>query len=455
MQPDGRMRSERILTEKLELLYRNSTPIIVNFVIACVVAWLLADVFPARILVGWLAAMFSVCTARLVLQWQFHRTPADARCTPCAARRFSIGTFVTGLLWGSLCLGLPVWGDDMDFILIAVTAAGMTAGAVSTIAVHYPAYVGYTLSFAIPLITVSLLSSNVDIAGAGAMMTIYYAAISLAAWRTNRFVVTTVELRVDNQILKGSLEQTRGERDAARTDKWSTLAQLSHELRTPLNAILGFSEAMYDEIFGSLGHSRYKEYAEHVLTSGRDLLMLAEELLLLSQGEAGTLVLKEGCIDVAAMIRGLVDLKASTAGKAGLELQAYISPGLPMLKGDIAKVRLMLLNLIDNAIKFTPHGGEVSVTATMKDGRLVLTVRDTGIGMTTEQIPLALQPFGRAATPLSDNTAGAGLGLPICRRLAELHGATLDIGSAPGEGTRCTLAFPSARTDADESAAAA
>jgi signal transduction histidine kinase len=452
---NGKTRSERVLAEKLELLYRTSAAILTNLVISCVVAWLISDLYPHWVLGLWLTAVTAVCAVRLLLQWRFHHTPPETRCSLCAARRFTLGALASGLLWGAICLGLPVWGDTMDYIVLAVTAAGMSAGAVSTVAVYFPAYVCYSLSFAVPLTTVSILHNDVDIAGAGAMMVIYYAAISLTAWRTNRFIASTAELSVDNQILRTSLHKARDERDAARTDKWSTLAQLSHELRTPLNAILGFSEAMHSEIFGSLGHSRYKEYAEHVLTSGRDLLTLTEELLLLSQGESGTLTLKEGEVDVAGLIQPVIDLKTAIAGRNGVELQAHISPGLPLLKADAAKLRQMLLNLIDNAIKFTPSGGEVAVTATLRGGAIVLTISDTGIGMSGAQVAVALKPFGRAADPLNNTTAGAGLGLPICKRLADLHGATLDIETAPGRGTNCTLVFPATRTVARTDAAAA
>jgi signal transduction histidine kinase len=452
---NGKTRSERILVEKLELLYRTSAAILTNAVISCVVAWLLSDFYPHWVLGVWLTAVGSVCAVRLLLLWRFHHTPPEARCSPCAAMRFTLGALASGMLWGAICLGLPVWGDAMDYIVLAVTAAGMVAGAVSTISVYFPAYLCYSLSFAIPLTTVSILHHDVDIAGAGAMMVIYYAAITLTAWRTNRFIAATSELSVDNQILKASLDKAQSERDAARTDKWSTLAQLSHELRTPLNAILGFSEAMHGEIFGKLGHTRYKEYAEHVLTSGRDLLTLTEELLLLSQGESGTLSLKEAEIDAGEIIRSLIDLKAATAGRAGLELQAYIASDLPLLKADTAKLRQMLFNLIDNAIKFTPAGGEIGVTAAVRDGGIVLKVSDTGIGMDREQVAIALEPFGRIANTLNNNTAGVGLGLPICKRLAELHGATLAIETAPGKGTSCTIAFPAVRTVARSNAAAA
>jgi signal transduction histidine kinase len=452
---DGMTRSDRILTEKLELLYRNKIAILTNLVIAGVVASLLSDAYPHPVLAAWLGAVALVCVARLWLERSFVRTPIEQRCTRCAAWRFAVGALAAGSLWGILCLGLPVWGDESNFAVLAVTAAGMTAGAVSTIAVYYPAYLGFSFGFAVPLTGVTIIHPNLNIAGVGAMMVVYYLAVSITAWRTNRFITSTVELRVDNQMLTTSRDLARHERDAARVDKWSTLGQLSHELRTPLNAILGFSEAMHGEIFGSLGHSRYKEYAEHVLSSGRDLLTLAEELLLISQGEAGTLNLKECDLDVGATLRDLVDQKAATAGKGGLELQAYIALDLPRLKADPAKFRLMLLNLIDNAIKFTRPGGDVSVNAAVTGGSIVLKVSDTGIGMSAEQIPRALEPFGRGGDTLNNNISGAGLGLPICKRLAELHGASLAITSELDRGTTCTLIFPPARTVSRAKAAAA
>ena len=407
--PHGMARSERILAEKLDLLYRNTSAIFTNFVIASVVTFLIWDVYPHAVLIGWLAAVLTVCAGRVLLQYRFLHQPPANRCTSCAARRFALGAFASGLLWGAICLGLPVWGDHFDFIVMAVVCAGMTAGAVTTISTYYPAYLGYIIGFAVPLTLVTASHPDGDIAGTGAMMFVYFAVISVVARHTNRFINSTVELRVDNQLLQSSLKQTQGERDAARTEKWSTLSQLSHELRTPLNAILGFSEAMCGEIFGSLGNRRYKDYAGHVLSSGQQLLSLADELLLLSQGESGALKLKEADVDVLALVRSLVDQKQGAANRAGLTLDVAIDCGLPQLHADKLKLRQMLLNLLDNAIKFTPPGGRVSMTAVLRDGAIVLTVGDTGIGMSADDIPRALQPFGRLATSLTNNTDGAGL----------------------------------------------
>lgn len=442
----GIARSERILAEKLDLLYRNSTAAATNVIIGAIVVSLLWDAFAHTVLIGWMAVTTAVSGTRIFLQRRFLADAPTERCTSCAAKQFAMGSGISGGLWGLLCLGLPLWGDTGDYHLLILTGAGMTAGAVATISVYYPAYLAYTAGFGIPLVSVALTQPNVELQGVGMMMLIYFTAISLTARYTNRFINRTMELSVDNQILRASLDAARVERDAARVDKWSTLAQLSHELRTPLNAIIGFTEAMRDEIFGSLGHRRYKEYTDHILSSGKNLLALTNEMLLLSHGESGSLVLKESDVDVTALARALVEAKAPLAANAGLVLGAKIDGDLPYLRADKMKLRQMLGNLIDNAIKFTPAGGFVTLTAELHDSAVVLSVRDSGIGMSQDQIPRALTPFGRIATALTNTAAGAGLGLPICNRLAELHGAKLTIESGPGEGTICTITFPAERS---------
>jgi signal transduction histidine kinase len=291
-----------------------------------------------------------------------------------------------------------------------------------------------------------MLNADRAIAVNGALMVLYMVLIGFAARNLSRSVSRSIELLIDNGILEDSLKETRVERDEARKEKWSTLSQLSHELRTPLNAILGFSEMMREEMFGPLGNVRYKEYAGNVHSSGRHLLTLTEELLLLSQGEAGKLKLDEGDVDLAVVARSCLEILGTAAEKGGLKLRILASSASP-LRADETKMRQIILNLVSNAIKFTRPGGEASIEiGRAADGGIDLVVRDTGIGMKPEDIPLALQPFGRLATPLNHQVEGTGLGLPICQRLAELHGATLSIESECGRGTTCTVAFPMSRS---------
>jgi two-component system cell cycle sensor histidine kinase PleC len=459
--PSAEERSDRILAEKLRLLYRGNFAVPVNLAVAFVVAFLLRNSFPHLVLVAWLAATALVAGLRIQLHRQFLRTIARRCCTECWARYFCIGSFASGLVWGVLALGLPIWGRANEYVLVTLIGAGMSAGALTTIVAYLPAYLAYAGSFIFPLSVALLMHPDDHIAATGWLMLLFLLVIGFAARNLSQAVSRTIEIRVDNEVLRDSLKQAQFERDEARTEKWSTLAQLSHELRTPLNAILGFSEAMCEQIFGSLD-ARYRDYATHVHSSGQHLLTLIAEILQLSQGEAGKLVLNEGSVDLAAVVGKCVDDMTPAAHKEELTLKGIVAPDLPLIRADDAKIGQMLFYLVDNAIKFTPSHGAVAIeVSSATDGGIDLVVRDTGIGMKAEDIPLALQPFGRIATPLKHATEGMGLGLPICKRMAELHGAELAISSEPGKGTECKISFPASRcmdppaAETDDSAAVA
>ena len=272
---------------------------------------------------------------------------------------FCAGSLASGVLWGGLCLGLPIWGLSGDYVLLTLVGAGMTAGALTTIVAYLPAFLAYSGAFVIPLTIVSVASSDRAVAADGWLMIPYVVLVCFAARNLSRAVDRTIELQVDNEALNFSLTHARVERDAARIEKWSTLGQLSHELRTPLNAIIGFSEAMHEELFGPLGNARYKEYADHVHSSGQHLLTLTSEFLLLSQGESGTLKLNESTADISALVRHVVGVNSAMADKAGLKLDASISSALPTARVDETKVIQIVINLVSNAIKFTPPGGTI------------------------------------------------------------------------------------------------
>jgi signal transduction histidine kinase len=440
-------RQERILAGKLDLLFRGHIAVPGNMVVALVVALLLRDSHPIWFLASWYGVTVAVGVARLYLHRAFQKAERADRCNICWAIRFTIGTFGSGLLWGVLCGSLIVWHTTSSYVLLTFVAAGMTAGALATFAPYMPAYLAYAMPFTLPLAVASLVSDDPIIAGNGSLILLYFLVITATCHYSSRFVNRTVRLQVDNEILREHLHHTRRERDRARTEKWSALAQLSHELRTPLNAIMGFSEAMRDEVLGALGNRRYKEYASHIHTSGSHLLNLSNELLLLSQGESGTLTLKEESVAVGEIITALAGHKAEAAAKSGLRLTTKLQDGLPHLKADKDKLRRMLRNLLDNAIKFSPAGGAITLTATAdQSGAVTLTVEDSGIGIQDGDITRALRPFGRVATALTDKGTGAGLGLPICQRIADMHGARLAITSTPGAGTTVTITFPPERS---------
>lgn len=244
-------------------------------------------------------------------------------------------------------------------------------------------------------------------------------------------------------------EQTRELRNAlvqaemANRSKTDFLANMSHELRTPLNAIIGFSDMFRSAIFGPLGDKHYTEYAEHIHESGTHLLKLISDILDVARVEAGQLNIKSEEIRIREVFDDCMSMIKPRAQVKGLDLTFAVSPDTPPIFADSLRLKQILLNLTGNAIKFTPEGGKVSVTANaMENSGVTIRVQDTGVGMTDEQIETAFERFGQAQSSLMLSQDGVGLGLFISSSFMELHGGSLDITSTPGEGTTVTVVFP-------------
>lgn len=255
----------------------------------------------------------------------------------------------------------------------------------------------------------------------------------------------------DSQRLRRAFEETnraKADAEAANRSKSAFLANMSHELRTPLNAIIGFSEMMTAESFGPLGgEGRYKEYAGTIREAGEHLLSLVNDILEHARIEAGRVLLREARIDLSAMIASVVRMTEDTAARGGVSIQVAPTPGLPPLIADERILRQVLLNLVSNAVKFTPEGGHVRVTARIgPEMGITVAVTDTGIGMTSEEIGQALEPFTQIDSGYAKAHAGTGLGLPLARAMMRLHGGNLTIASAKGQGTEAILTFPESRT---------
>jgi signal transduction histidine kinase len=256
------------------------------------------------------------------------------------------------------------------------------------------------------------------------------------------------ELEATKSALEDSTRSLRGALEAAAAAsqaKSQFLATMSHELRTPLNAIIGFSEMISGELFGPHRDPRYKEFATDVVDSGRLLLNLINDVLDLSKIDAGRLEVRDDEVDAAAVVRGTLRMIAPQAETAGVVLGEEIAAALPRLRADQRRVRQILLNLLSNAVKFTPQGGRVRAEVFCAEQGLAIAIADSGIGMAAEDIPRALERFGQIDSSLSRKYEGTGLGLPLAKRLMEIHGGTLEIESAPGAGTTVTVMFPAVR----------
>ncbi|WP_245636916.1 PAS domain S-box protein [Azospirillum thiophilum] len=245
------------------------------------------------------------------------------------------------------------------------------------------------------------------------------------------------------KMMEAELQDARHAAEAASRTKTEFLASLSHELRTPMNAVIGFADLIARESEGPVGNAHYRDFAVNIRDSGQHLLELINEILDHVRAEAGQLVLDDEVVDLDAAAVFAIRLLSPRAARAGIAIGARVDPAARYLRGDERRIRQILLNLLSNAVKYTPSGGAVSLTAgPAPDGGLLLEVRDNGVGIPEQDLGRVLQAYSRVDSPANRQTEGAGLGLPLTRRLVELHGGTLALTSRVGQGTAAIAHFP-------------
>src|SRR5215207_3207172 len=405
------------------------------------------------VLAIWLVTAVGAQAILATMVRRFLGRPHSATEVRTWRNRFALGEGINGASWAMLGLHLVSLDSQASnpfvLFLVMLVVAMATILSATIPAVMYAGALPITVvvvASCAALGTVSGSTTALMVAGAVA----YFLVLGN---KLHRSAVETLEFRAEKDALIAELEQAKLNSDEARRRaeeanlaKSRFLATMSHELRTPLNAILGFSEVMKNEVFGPHASPSYREYAGDIHGSGQHLLTLINEILDLSRIEAGRYELSEEAVQLPYVVedcRHMLNLRAKAKNQTVREM---IDPTLPRLWADERALRQIVLNVLSNAIKFTPPGGEIAVkVGWTSSGGQYLSVKDTGPGIPEEEIPIVMQSFGRGSLAITTAEQGSGLGLPIVKGLVDIHGGGFQLKSKPREGTEVIVTFPAAR----------
>jgi two-component system, cell cycle sensor histidine kinase PleC len=453
MRPEG----EKLAFEQLRLALRNLKPICwLMPPCAAVVCVMFARWVDPAVLVSWLALVTLTSAYLGVGVYAFLRNAPEPAERRMWATHATMGYFLFVGSWSSV--GLLFWrpGDELNQMLIMlVLACSLAANAALVGSDKTLTAIGYAV-YGLVLICVPLRESGTISAGLAALAffyACYLAYMSRQVYSTARELLLLRDYR--NELIealaqaKTESDRARARAEAASRAKSDFLANMSHELRTPLNAILGFSEMIYSTSAAGSNPARSAEYARLVHESGNYLLALVNDILDVAKIEAGRFELRETDTDVACLVDDTVRLMADRATNAGLTLATDIASDVPLLSADERALRQILINLLSNALKFTPSGGEVAVFSRVSgSGDVILGVRDTGTGIALCDQPRVFQSFGQGRHDIVTGERGTGLGLTIVKGLTEAHGGYVNLASIPGKGTCVTITLPAARARA-------
>jgi two-component system, cell cycle sensor histidine kinase PleC len=371
-------------------------------------------------------------------------------------------TFLCALAAQSLAWGLLPWllwqpGNLLNHMFVAVLVF-CSVGAVSARTAYRVELFAARMFPMVAIFDMRFLFGGtwIDV-GISALLSLYTLQLFVEGRRVMTRVDEDTRLRFEVEDLARELEEARDEAlrkrvdaETANASKTAFLANMSHELRTPLNAILGFSEIIENECFGEIGSARYKEYAHDIHSSGRHLLSLINDLLDVAKIEAGRMEIQPAVLDPQGMFDSALKIIAAKARERGQNLVIEIDPAVPHLFADERALKQIVINLVSNAVKFTPESGRICVTASRaRCGGFQIMVEDNGPGIPREKLNHVFQPFSQVDNRYDRQEGGTGLGLALVRGLVELHGGRAWIESEFGKGCRAYVILPTPSAPAE------
>ena len=440
--------------ELVSMFVRNELGAIATIQLLAVIFSLAAMFWaPVGEAIAWLLLVIFAKVVLLELCRRFLATPRTEINIEMWTRRLVFAELIGGLVWAGFALVGYGTKDPASHVFIFASLIVVLAIRMTFASTVMPILYAGTIPMTIAVVArLTVLGHPFYWAMASMAVGVHVYFIFLAKG-LNSTALAMLEFRAEKDALIGELEKEKAISDEARrraeganVAKSRFLATMSHELRTPLNAILGFSEVMKEELLGPVENATYKEYTANIHDSGRHLLNLINEILDLSRIEAGRYELQEEPARLTDIAEDCVRLLKLRAESKGLRIVLDFEDRLPQIWVDERAVRQICLNLLSNALKFTPRGGSISIRiAMMESGGQLISVKDTGPGIPKEEIPKVLQAFGQGSLAHQTAEGGTGLGLPIVQSLVELHGGTFELLSELRKGTEVRVVLPRQR----------